>query len=515
MVDRRQAYNTAKDSRPDFYGIDPTKDIANGNWVEKLYKQLGGNKLGEDAGWTFVREMAYLITEFVENHGHNLVDHRMGEIPSELDFTGEGGASLTDALFSDNKAAKTKAAITLTTQAAVIVAQPVWELNKAHSQDKELREAIREEIAPLIQNNIVDFRSSSVLPGGKNHNKVLEKLDGTLQTPFNYKMINMLGSLGMAGAQKKARDTFREDRAQGIIEERDSRLENENLNPKERKNINDKAETALKGKIFIPDAMSLRKENIFGKKEDDRFAVYDNKLNATNAWLIGGLIGTSQIKKMAEESKEHGSPDVIAYDLIIHLQEEVSKGKLGDDISIEKLKKMHPKHKFHCPAKGNKVKLSDYIQEIFHQHVVDHRETPDIEGVSEEYEQELAERSETLAQAILGKDGSNVTLHPLSLITLVGEGLVVSHDGFDVSDPETLETAIQEARHALPGDRAPEKATVPAADKKEGKNNITPRDKKADAPKENAPDTKVKSSDHRGKMETKGKQEAKDTAASR
>ncbi len=446
----RKAQTTLEDQ--EVFGGMTVEELSPDNIPMTMFNKFGGKELLKDTPNMVFRDMAYLGKDYL--------------------ISGIGQLAQIEALNNIVPLEKLdQATVSKAFDAAITVAQPLYEVQQAFAKDVARRQKDLSELDDYTDAGMVAMRSSVATPKGKaDDNYVLAKRDQQLTTQFVSDVWKAAPSLIISAAQYYAKDQFGKARDEKLDDLKQSKVGalQEKLDNLDKNN--DKFETlqekglksiervtsdidAAKGGSHILSKELFNKggEKITINGDKEQFQVYENFVNPSMLTIFGAAVATSSMKEGLNGAKEKSGSNVIAYDLIMELNKIVMDGDIDNgSIDVSRFRSSHKTHCFHTISDNtNEVTVSEFVREIFHQYVHDNGH----EGISKRHDEKMDDLCDTLADHITGKEvdvATGATMHTLALIKLVGDGEVVSPDGHHVATEAIVARAAQDMREQMP-----------------------------------------------------------------
>lgn len=404
-------------------GLDIT-DLSMEKIAMKLFQRFGGD-MGAIAGNLAMREGGFLVAEKV-----------LTPVTDKLiEFTfNKVGA---DKLMPKDQAQKWAH---FGVDGLAVAAESLVRLGNAARRDNTLRHELHEDLKEYLQAGEKGIGLTSSVQVQQHPNKVLAVAEKRIQDQFNHSAVQaglaLIGGIGQYAAKKIDKDILL-----GEVSEISA--------------IEEGKRTHEQSKRLIDNTKTLDKNeprNIASILADDHGNGAMGRANMATTVAVGsGFVGHKFMQSQVNARKEAAST-VIAYDLIQYLDGYLKNEKAeGGKINLSGFKKEFPKHTFlKLDNDKSSVPLEEFIAEIFTQHVHDCNHKNSIGSLHQDH---LAEASKHIAHALTGKDLSMTPLNPIALIKIVGEGKVLSHEGNNVANTDTVKEVIDEGRAAFSGDR--------------------------------------------------------------
>ncbi len=426
---------------------------------ETAFNMIGGKNLlasgARDVGYTANKFVtSWLIDTGALEQGTKAINEsgvlqNIGFLPDEIDskHTAKAVKSIFDAAVSFSEAA--------------IIAQ------KNHKDDKIVRKEIAHEMQDYLDAGFKGIRQSSSIPSFGSGNPLIDKLDQRLTKQYEQGVMQAAASAIMSGtqyavinkldydAQQKKfeditftnRDHFSEAEINKINEVAKNNIEPRSIVETFKNSAIDYDKSVLNDKGIKSDKQLVEKIKQYRPLGKDE--LYGHPVNTSSIATVAGAVTTSRIQKALENSISKEGNDVIAYDLVQQLNEYTNKTEACPE-TIDLAKVSLPKsEKVRLFGDAKSVATEVYIEKIFEQHAIDQTG----EGIGQRFSEDVAIASRALADAISGKSydlATGDTLHPMALISIVGEGKVVSPDARDVKGLSEVKEVIAEMRDVMP-----------------------------------------------------------------
>lgn len=427
-------------------------DVATGNWFTKVFDRFAGKEIADELVPFVSRDIGYKMADMAAEHSGVVFDYlRDSQLPGSEQLSG---------ISSD----AAKPIIQKSFHAAVTLAGPAISLGNHVKWDRATRAELGEALEEYRDAGFKGIRPSSLFPGGSKDNAILQTLENRTQAQFNVGLWKTGAALAFAGGQHFAREQDRKAKDEGITRalakkhpaEKGDKSTLEERVKESNKDLWAAANEEKKNyRLLTTSFMNKEGEINYGDDEELEYKIYKGPLNSLNVTMLGSAVTGGQMKSWAQETQQRYADSIIAFDLITYLNEEVKRGNIeGGNIDISRFMRENKGHDFqrlNCkdPESGNNrsdVALSEFIAEIFEQNVVDYGG----EGISSRYRGEVDTIAGQLSDAITGKDKTGLLLHPLGLIKLVGEGKLVSREGYDIAPERQAEDVINNVREQMP-----------------------------------------------------------------
>ncbi len=416
---------------------------------ETLFNKFGGKELAKQGAGTIGRDFGFMLSRFVSGwidkaklleKGANLLEEKELEIP---DFGIVEGTNLQKAQLITKGLLD---ATVVVSEAGIIAAQN-------DRDDRKIRAEIKQELQPYLDAGLKGIRFSSALPNFGSGNALLDTLDNRLQAQYNQGLFQAASSLLISGAQYASRKFDVKDQEKAI----DAIAEDHNNHVEKGSG---KGQTFIVGENEIAKQKAAIKERPFNevlrnpvinfKNLGEKHKIHENGpyLSRPILSVIGAAALTGTIQKRLDDTIKDVGSKVIAYDLIVALDEYIAKEDAAPKtIDLNKLN-LPKNHRFLTLDKQKPAAFEKVIEEIFQQHVCDQSG----ERIGKRSNDKLAMASQAVADAITGKstDEQGNAMHPMALIKLVGEGKIVAHDGYGVEHMDVVEAEISQARRLMP-----------------------------------------------------------------
>lgn len=449
-------------------GVDLNK-VTPDNFMDTLFNRFGGKELTKQVPETALRDGGFIATRFIQGW---LVEPAW--FATGVEALNNFGA-LKKIGVEKLETEQAKLIVQQALDAVVVVSGPAINAYRNYKDDKAVRREISAEMQSYVDAGLPSLRASSAIPAGQSENKVIAKLDKRLTEQYQTGVFQAASGMISGGVQYYAtrlldlqaqKDKIKElgdnkieaieadRRYLNVASDSDLKAQQEDEIKAVKEAVKELADNQAKPRALTQIIANNKpiefKTKIHGKNVNlGKESIYSDKfLNKTTGVVIAGAAATGQIEKWIGDSGNKKSSDVIAYDLIIALDDYIAReGAESQMIDLQKLD-LPKDHKFITLDKQKSVPLDQVISEIFQQHVYDQVG----EGIGSRVSESLQTASKAVADAITGRtyDDDGNTLAVTGLIDIVGMGRMVSHDGYDVASLSNVNELIDETRSKIP-----------------------------------------------------------------